>query len=149
MDNAILIGAYRMVRDLDRETARISAEFGLTYPQFQVLEALLHKGELSVGQIRDAILSSDGTVPVVVDNLCRKGLVRRTKDPRDRRRSLVSLTDVGASLIREAYPRNEEMIEAKFDIWTAEDKRELCYLLGIYHASLKGEAKEMGGEGKC
>ena len=58
-DLHILISSYRMVRDLDRATTKICSSYGLTYPQFQVLEALLHKGNLTVGEIRDSILSSN------------------------------------------------------------------------------------------
>jgi MarR family 2-MHQ and catechol resistance regulon transcriptional repressor len=138
-----------MVKDLDRETARISAEHGLTYPQFQVLEALLHKGSLTIGQIRDAILSSNGTVPVVVDNLQKKGLVRRTKDPKDRRRSVVSLTDEGRELIELVWPENVRMVTEKFDVWTTEEKDELIRIVGKYHAALKRARKNEEENERC
>lgn len=92
-DLHILISSYRMVRDLDRATMKLCSENGLTYPQFQVLEALQHKGSMTVGAIRDSILSSNGTVPVIINNLEKMELVRRTKDPSDNRKSIVELTD--------------------------------------------------------
>ena len=54
-DLNILISSYRIVRDLDRATTKICSSYGITYPQFQVLEALLHKGNMTVGEIRDSI----------------------------------------------------------------------------------------------
>ena len=58
-DSYILIGIHRIVKDLDRETARVSSSYGLTFPQFMVLEALLNKGSLTVGEIKEKILSSN------------------------------------------------------------------------------------------
>lgn len=132
-DSYILIGIHRIVKDLDRETARVSSSYGLTFPQFMVLEALLNKGSLTVGEIKEKILSSNGTVPVIINNLVKQGMVRRTKDPDDQRRSLVELTDKGRELIKRVYPENEKIFIERFGIWTKEEKKELMSLIGRYH----------------
>ena len=124
-DSYILIGIHRIVKDLDRETARVSSSYGLTFPQFMVLEALLNKGSLTVGEIKEKILSSNGTIPVIINNLVKQGMVRRTKDPDDQRRSLVELTDKGRELIERVYPENEKIFTERFGIWTKEEKKEL------------------------
>lgn len=132
-DSYILIGIHRIVKDLDRETARVSSSYGLTFPQFMVLEALLNKGSLTVGEIKEKILSSNGTIPVIINNLVKQGMVRRTKDPDDQRRSLVELTDKGRELIERVYPENEKIFTDRFGIWTKEEKKELMSLIGRYH----------------
>lgn len=132
-DSYILIGIHRIVKDLDRETARVSSSYGLTFPQFMVLEALLNKGSLTVGEIKEKILSSNGTIPVIINNLVKQGMVRRTKDPDDQRRSLVELTDKGRELIKCVYPENEKIFTERFGIWTKEEKKELMSLIGRYH----------------
>ena len=131
-DLHILISSYRMVRDLDRATMKLCSENGLTYPQFQVLEALQHKGSMTVGAIRDSILSSNGTVPVIINNLEKMELVRRTKDPSDNRKSIVELTDKARKLITPIWEENEKMFTEKFNIWTDEEKRELIRLFNLY-----------------
>ena len=132
-DSYILIGIHRIVKDLDRETARVSSSYGLTFPQFMVLEALLNKGSLTVGEIKEKILSSNGTIPVIINNLVKQGMVRRTKDPDDQRRSLVELTDKGRELIERVYPENEKIFTERFGIWTKEEKKELMSLISRYH----------------
>ena len=132
-DSYILIGIHRIVKDLDRETARVSSSYGLTFPQFMVLEALLSKGSLTVGEIKEKILSSNGTIPVIINNLVKQGMVRRTKDPDDQRRSLVELTDKGRELIERVYPENEKIFTERFGIWTKEEKKELMSLIGRYY----------------
>lgn len=147
-DNYILVGTHRMVRDLDRETMRIAMAHGLTFPQFMVLEALLRKDGQSVGEIKEAILSTSGTIPVIINNLVNQGMVRRMEDPADRRRSLVWLTDAGRELIECVYPQNEAMFRERFDVWTQEEKRELIRLLTKYQKGLraKGLQAEKGDE---
>ena len=135
-DSYILIGTHRIVKDLDRETTRISAAYGLTFPQFMVLEALLHKDCMTVGEIRDTILSSNGTIPVIINNLEKMELVQRVKDPDDHRKSLIQLTEAGRALIEQVCPENENMYKERFRVWTEEEKKELIRLLSLYKNGL-------------
>jgi len=141
-DSSILIGTHRMVKDLDRETARISAAYGLTFPQFMVMEALLNKGPMTVGEIKDVILSSSGTIPVIINNLVKMELVIRVKDPGDQRKSVVTLTEQGRELIEKICPENEAMYTERFSVWTKEEKKELIRLLSLYRKGLHAKEKE-------
>ena len=132
-DSGILIGIHRIVKDLDRETTKISASYGLTFPQFMVLEALLHKDSMTVGEIKDTILSSNGTIPVIINNLVKLGMVRRTKDPEDHRRSVIELTEQGRELIERVCPENDRMFTERFGVWTGEEKKERLRLIAKYH----------------
>ena len=49
----------RIVTDLDRKTRALCQKHGVTFGQFMVLEALYHKGPLSVGEVKESILSTD------------------------------------------------------------------------------------------
>lgn len=131
-DSSIIIGLHRVVTDLDRETARISGRYGLTLGQFAVLEALYHKGDLTVGQVKEAILSSTGTIPVIINNLEKQNFVHRAHDPADRRRSIVQLTSSGRRLIEKVYPENEQMFRDKFSVWSKDEQHELLRLLLKY-----------------
>ena len=136
-DSYILISTHRIVKDLDRQTTTISGGYGLTFQQFMVMEALLHKGGMTVGEIKDTILSSNGTIPVIINNLAKQELVQRDKDPEDHRKSVVRLTEKGRKLIEKVYPENEKMYTEKFDVWSAEEKKELIKLLSKYHKRLR------------
>ena len=65
----ILIGLHRNVNTLHKKTSKIAAEYNLTFSQFMDLEALYSKGDMSVGEVRERILSSVGTIPLIVNNL--------------------------------------------------------------------------------
>ena len=119
-----------------------SSAHGLTLPQFAVLEALLSKGSLTVGKIKEAVLSSNGTTPVVIGNLQKMGLVERAQDPADHRRSIVSLTKEDRALIERIAPENERMFREKFGVWTKDEKKELVRLLAAYRKQTRSAYEE-------
>lgn len=106
----ILIGLHKNVKELDRRTLDIARSYGLSFSQFMVLEALYSKGNLSIGEVREAILSSVGTISLVVSNLKKMGYVKRKTDENDKRVSILSLTDEGRAVIEKVIPENEAMI---------------------------------------
>lgn len=129
VDLKILIGLHRNVNALDKKTSGIAAQYGLTMSQFMVLEALYSKGDMSVGQVRDRILSSVGTIPLIVNNLVKMGYVERLADAGDRRVCILHLTPEGYEVIHQVAPQNADMIEANMNVLNPEEKEQLLYLL--------------------
>lgn len=91
-------------------TAKVS-EYGLTTPQFGVLEALHHLGPLSLGELADKLLVTGGNVTYVMDRLEEQGLVTRERCGEDRRVVWAKLTVKGRELIGEAFPGHTEFVE--------------------------------------
>ena len=73
----ILIGLHKNVKELDSRTFAIASKYGLSFSQFMVLEALYSKGKLSISEVRDAILSSVGTISLVITNLEKMGYINQ------------------------------------------------------------------------
>ncbi|MGN0059437.1 MAG: MarR family winged helix-turn-helix transcriptional regulator, partial [Coriobacteriales bacterium] len=92
--------------------------------------------------IKEAVLSSNGTIPVVIGNLQKMGLVERAQDPADHRRSIVSLTDKGRALIEQIAPENEQIFREKFSVWTKGEKQELVRLLATYRKQMRTTHEE-------
>lgn len=125
----ILIGLHRAVNHIDRQSAKIFSRYGLTMGQFAVLEALYHKGDLTVGQVQEKILSSSGTIPLIVNNLEKRKLLLRLPDPADKRRCMLHITEEGSALLAEVYPQNEAKICELMELWSLEEKEQLVDLL--------------------
>ena len=125
----ILIRMHRTANAIDRKTAQIAGAYGLTLGQFSVLEALYHKGDLTVGQVQEAILSTSGTIPVIVGKLEKEGMLTRCQDDKDRRKFILHLTDKGRKLIAEVYPKNEEMIISEMGCWSDDEKEQMAAML--------------------
>lgn len=134
----IIIGLHRAVNEIDRKTSRLLKPYGLTIGQFAVLEVLYHKGDMTVGEVQEKILSSSGTIPVIIENLEKRKLLFRMKDERDRRRCILRLTEEGKSLIAEIYPINEAMILEEFQIYSEKEKEQLVILLKKYGGQKDG-----------
>lgn len=111
----------------------LQRDFGLTESQLGVLEALLHLGPMTQGQISRKLLKSGSNVTTVVDNLERDGMVRRERDAHDRRVQNVSLTLPGRERIEQAFPahaaRVAELMQA-LEPHEQEELGRLCRKLG-------------------
>lgn len=125
----ILIGLHRICNETDRRTSQLAAGYGLSLGQFAVLEALYHKGDLSVGEVQRKILSSSGTMPVIVRNLEKRGLLTKSPDGEDRRRNILHITEEGRKLIAEIFPLNKELILESLSPLSREEKDALLKLL--------------------
>lgn len=86
-------------------------EYGLTMPQFGVLEALHHLGPLSLGELADKLLVTGGNVTYVMDRLEEQGMVYRERSGEDRRVIQAKLTPKGKELIESVFPGHVEYVQ--------------------------------------
>jgi len=127
----------KLMRAAESVTSRVNrflTPFNLTISQFGVLEVLYHKGPLCQRDIAAKILKSTGNITLVIDNLEKRGLVRRERGSDDRRFLTVHLTDEGANLIAQAFARVEAAIVADMAALTAREQEDLgilCKKLGL------------------
>ncbi len=131
-DSIIVIGLHRIVADMDRRTKQICKKHGLTLGQFAVLEALSSKGELTVGQVKEAVLSTDGTIPVITGNLEKQGFIEKRQDAEDKRKFILSLTGKGREIIEEVSPENYKMLAGVLGAFTEDEKKFLNQLIRKY-----------------
>ncbi|WP_034383534.1 MarR family winged helix-turn-helix transcriptional regulator [Deinococcus sp. YIM 77859] len=136
------IKLWRAAHAVEVAANRHLADHGLTVSQFGVLEALYHLGPLSQRQLADKILRSSGNLTMVIDNLERGGLVRRERDPQDRRVMKVFLTPQGETLVARVLPNHVRGIRELFTALTAEELEELATLTRKLGRSLVGDAAE-------
>jgi MarR family transcriptional regulator, 2-MHQ and catechol-resistance regulon repressor len=105
----------------------------LTPSQFGVLEILLHLGSLCQGELSTKLLRSTGNMTMVLDNLEKRGFVRRERDMEDRRMVMIHLTPAGQQIIERVFPQVVAKISSEFAILTAEEQEVLgraCKILG-------------------
>lgn len=83
-----------------------------TLPRFDAMAALERAGEkITMSQLSDRLLVSNGNVTVLINRLVEDGLVDRQTDENDRRIQYVALTKAG----RQAFSKAAEMHEALVD----------------------------------
>lgn len=79
-------------------------ETGLTMEQFNVLRILKgkHPENMCVRDIGSRMIEKNSNVPRIIDRLLTKKLVIRTHSERDKRETLISLTNEGIDLLHKA-----------------------------------------------
>src|ERR1700691_4780225 len=85
----------RCHRALNQIAERSIEEAGLCLTDFAALEALLHKGPLTITQIQDKVLLASGSMTAAIGRLEKRGLVVRKSTSSDRRARMVELTHEG------------------------------------------------------
>jgi MarR family 2-MHQ and catechol resistance regulon transcriptional repressor len=116
-----------------RLAPRLAAE-SLTESQFGVLEALHHLGPMHQRELGEKILKSSGNITMVVDNLERRGLVRRERSTEDRRFVRVVLLPEGERVIRRVFPDHARAITEELAVLSEPEQRllgQLCRRLGL------------------
>ncbi|MBS1168537.1 MAG: MarR family transcriptional regulator [Proteobacteria bacterium] len=73
-------------------------EIGLTYPQFLVMLALWSREGRSVKELGEALFLDSSTLTPLLKRLEAAGLILRTRNPRDERQVLLSVTERGDAL---------------------------------------------------
>ena len=128
----------KLVRATDTVTGRLygpmQREHGITESQLGVLEALYHLGPMAQTQLCGKILKSGSNLTTVVDNLERRGWVRRERDSDDRRVQIVHLTAAGKRAIEHAFPDHVSRVAELLCRLTREEQKELgrlCRKLGL------------------
>jgi len=133
----------KLMRAVESITARIHkhlASAGLTLSQFAVLEALYHLGPLYQKEIGQKLLRSSGNITMVIDNLEKRGYVRRQRKKEDRRFMMVRLTDEGFELISKVFPPHAVVIAREMSVLSAREQEtlaQLCKKLGLKNGSEK------------
>lgn len=124
----------RAAESVTSRLTRLMAADELTISQFGVLEALHHKGPLCQRDIAAKILKSTGNMTMVIDNLEKRGLVRRERHSEDRRYLTIHLTEAGAELISKSFTAVEAAIVTEMAVLTEAEQEtlgSLCKKLGL------------------
>ena len=102
---------WKAAHSLEAHAHRSIQGFGMGQSDFGVLEALLHRGPLSVKELGAKVLLTSGSMTAAVDRLADRGLVTRRDDPQDRRSRIVHLTEAGRELIERAFAKHRIAME--------------------------------------
>lgn len=120
---------WKASRAVEAHSARSIARFDMGVSDFGVLEALLHKGPLTVKQLGEKVLLTSGSMTAAVDRLIKRGLVTRCDDENDRRARIISLTEKGKETISEAFTQHRMAMESAVGNFSQQERVELLPLL--------------------
>ena len=103
---------------------------GITWREWQVLtNLLLAQTPRSPGDLASTLMVTSGAMTNVLDRLDRAGLIRRVKNPGDRRGVIVEATDAGVALWHEAVNELGEQEAGIASALTRKEQEQLNVLL--------------------
>jgi DNA-binding MarR family transcriptional regulator len=118
-------------------------EYQLSPSGRQVLAIVEGAGEpLEPSVIADRLLITTGSVTSLLDNLEKRGLIRRLPHPQDRRKLLIDITPAAQTIVDKLLPslhaREREVISSAL---STDEQRELLALIAkVQHAAIQAQS---------
>ena len=101
----------------------------LTPTQFAALVKIRDLGEVSQNQLGRLTAMDPATIQGVIQRLDARKLIERQPDPKDRRCTLLKLTDDGGALVADAIERARKITEATLAPLAAPERQAFLALL--------------------
>ena len=116
----------------------VFSKYGLTTEQFGVLTSIKSRGPLRPSDLSHILERTPNSISMLIDRMVKAGLVRRTRDRKDRRTVTVSLTSKGAAAVELAIPAGWEFIHQMLLSLSLNDQRSFAGMLETVKCELTG-----------
>jgi DNA-binding MarR family transcriptional regulator len=113
LDDMVCFNVHATFRAVTSVYRPLLEPLGVSYPQYLVLAALWDAGDLPVGALVSRLQSDYGTITPLLKRMEKQGLILRTRNPRDERSVIISLTSEGDAL-RVHAPRIYQAVSDAF-----------------------------------
>lgn len=142
--NHLWVALAQSYRALSLLVERSVAQSGLSLTDFMLLEALLHKGPLTISEIQGSVLLATGSMTAAVDRVESKGLIVRRPVDNDRRARRLELTPEGRTMIEAAFTEHNSELTDWFSVLSPSQRAEAFSAL----RSLTRHAETLLAQGK-
>lgn len=116
----------------------VFSKYGISNEQTRVLSLIKSRGPMRPVDIASLLERAPNSVSMLVDRMVKAGLVRRTRDKKDRRSVFVSLTNKGSEAVEPAIPAAWEFINRFLSAVSYDDQRALADTLETLKCELTG-----------
>ncbi len=127
LSNQLCFPLYASGKEITRKYKPFLDKLDITYTQYIVLMVLWEKDHISVKEIGEKLYLDSGTLTPLLNKLLAKGYISKKALPSDNRELIISLTNKGLELKKEAYEIPPQI--AKEVKLTQEEAKELYRLL--------------------
>ena len=102
LDNQLCFRLYATSKEIIRKYNPLLEELDLTYTQYIAMLALWERDHISVKDLGAKLYLDSGTLTPLLNKLKSKGLIEKTKQEKDGRELILSLTAKGIELKKKA-----------------------------------------------
>lgn len=99
----------------------ILSNYTITPPQFVALQWLFEEGDMTIGELSNKMYLAFSTTTDLVDRMEKNELVKRVKDPNDRRVVRIHLLEEGERIIDEVIKKRQAYLQEVLRNFSAEE----------------------------
>jgi len=129
MNLRLVVAIHRSLQSDERNLSNRLSQYGLTLPQFSVLETLYHLGTMNINSLIEKTLSTSGNMTVVIRNLEKGGFIKKSRDPEDGRAYIITISKMGYELINKVFPEHLVDLSKELENLNFDEKDLLLQLL--------------------
>ena len=113
----------KITKNMYREGRKQLEKKKLTYPQYYTLILLRDGVQCTMGEIKKELSVTGSGVTVTVDQLVKRGLVKRQYSKEDRRVVLADITEKGKDLMETIEAEREMFLKTRIKTLSAEEQK--------------------------
>jgi len=114
VSDSVMIALRKIIQAIDMNSKKLVKRVGLTGPQLVILQEISRLGEVTAGEIAQAVSLSQATVTGILERMEKRGLLTRQRSDQDKRRIMVRITKSGKQVIDIAPPLMQEAFVERF-----------------------------------
>jgi len=107
----------------------VCSRYGLTSEQLQVLASVKSRGSLRPSDLASILERSPNSMSMLIDRMVKAGLIRRTRDRKDRRVVIITLAEKGKTAVEPAVPAGWEFAQEVLSTLSEDEQRDLVNML--------------------
>lgn len=136
----------KLIRDIHKNLVQYTKlnlkQNGLTMPRFTVLWHITKAQPVNMSYLHKKMYIANSTLTIIVDKLVDEGLVKRYRNPDDRRVVLLELTKDGDELLCKMLVLRQSFLEKALQDLDSPEQRTLIKLLGTILDNLQNDVKQ-------
>lgn len=137
---ALIEKDLRYISGIIKQKGReILSQYHITPPQFIALQWLFEEGDMTIGELSNKMYLAFSTTTDLVDRMEKNSLVKRVKDPNDRRVVRIHLLEEGERIIDEVIKKRQLYLKNVLVNFSVEEIQILKKNLKRLHQDMRGE----------
>lgn len=127
--HVLMRSSNQIQRNFQSQLLKLNKPYQLTGPRLRVLSIVDENGKIRMNELATKLGVKARTVTDFVDALEQDKLIRRIPDPTDRRATLIQLTELAQSNIKQELSYRDEIADNMLEILSIEQRNQLYELL--------------------
>lgn len=124
-DLKTIVTLFRATDSFSKAIQKDVKNYGLNVTEFGVIEALYHRGKMSIKSLLEKVLITNSSMSYVVEQLIKKQYIKKERSAEDGRSYLLSLTDEGHDLMERAFKQHKKNMRTIIDCLSPKEEEQL------------------------